>query len=196
MSKALPAALLLVSLTALPAAAGDLRSPDVGFGLGRLSAERYRQPYEAKLKVDRARRALSGDTSLDAVRAERELDEIEADADRALRTGRYQAPAAVPGRGLLGAGEELLPYPRSLRDRAVVYGTARNWVRVGDLLSGAEQAASGGDLATARALHGQARGLYGELTQDMTPSARRDDPQVAATEARIEALGRRLPDGS
>jgi hypothetical protein len=190
MSRWLIPVLALVVLWAAPAGADGLRGSGAGFGLGSISADRYRQPQEARIKIDRARRALSGDSSIDAFRTERALDELDFDARRSARYGTAPGVALSDG-GLLRADEALLPFPRSLRDRQPVYGTAKSWVRLGSLLQGAETGLSGGDIQRARSLLEEARALHGSLIET-TPASMHDDPQIVGTEGRLTSLEKQL----
>lgn len=175
------ASLLLV---AAPAPAGEL-------GTGPLGRDRYRQPGETLRQVERARRALPRDTSIDDARYRWELDEIERDARRALRQ-RRAAPTDRKRPGLLDAGRRELPDERDVRGADRVYGTAKAWVRVGDLLGRAEERLRLGDSTGARALAAAARTEAEAATDGAGRRSWRGDAQVRTTLGRLGALERAL----
>jgi hypothetical protein len=178
-------ALVLLSILAAGVTdAGELRALTGGPGLrlnGPLSGldrDARRQPREALHAVANARRALSGDTSIEAHRLERRLDDVERDAALSLRRA-----AAAADLGRLAAGSSglpppamvLPPYPRDIRGQDAVLGTGKAFVRIGRLLGRSNSSA-----ASAR----EARLLL-EQTLRADPTIRPDDPQVVATRARI-----------
>jgi hypothetical protein len=182
------ALLALLSILAADAAvAGELRAVTGGPGLrltGPLSGldrDARRQPREALHAVAKARRDLAGDTSIEADRVERRLDDIERDAARSLRRSAAAADLARLAAGSSGLplpAMVLPPYPRDIRGQDAVLGTGKAFVRIGRLLG---RSSRGGAAVQ------EAKRLL-EQTLHANPGVRVDDPQVVATRARIAQL--------
>lgn len=187
---AVAAGLLALSLPCA-VAAQDLR----GGGGSSLRSDSYRNPGEARWQAERALRRLSGDTSIEAMRQERALREIERDAARELRRrearGRREAPAEA---GLRAPAELLPPYPVDLRGRDVLLGTAKLFIRVGRLLDRADGLTAGGSSAAARPLIGEAAELLGQAAA--APGVPADDPNLVALTRQLEAARARASAGS
>lgn len=141
----MPAVRALILVTALaclivPAGALELGGLAVTGPLSRgLAARAERTPREALIGVDRARHALGGDSSIEADRVHRRLDEVERDAHRVLRRRSLAEDLAA-----IEAAPERLPppdlvrpaYPEDIRNRDYVIGTGKAHLRPGRLRTG------------------------------------------------------------
>lgn len=183
-----PCLLLSLLIAASTADAGELRALTGGPGLritgalSRLNGDAQRQPREALNGVATARRLLSGDSSIEADRLLRRLDDIDRDATRSLRRQNFATDLrwlASGSSGLPPPAITLPAYPRDIRGEDSVLGTGKAFIRIGRLLDRAEIAGAG-SVAEATWLLDRA------LDADPTISA--DEPQVVATRARIARL--------
>lgn len=143
-------------------------------------------------EIEQLRRELPPGTSTERGRIEWELQELRRDADRAAPKRAEELAGNRGGAGLLGADRETSPVQRGLVEADRVYGTGKAWIRLGDLLSGAEERLRLGDRAAASGMADDARARLDALRASLPPRVALEDAQVRATAARLARIDAQL----